>query len=74
MITIRVRQVGNSLGFTLPAQAVHLLRISEGDTLFLTEAPGGFRMTPYSPEFEGTVAAAEIFMKRYQNALRMPSK
>jgi putative addiction module antidote len=70
MVQLTVRKVGNSLGVTLPAQAAQTLHVKEGDKLFLTEAPGGFRVTPYDPSFEKTMEAAEGFMSRYKNALR----
>ena len=70
MVQLRVRKVGNSLGVTLPAQAARTLRVREGDRLYLTEAPGGFRLTPYDPSFEETMKIAEGFMSRYRNALR----
>ena len=71
MVQLKVRKVGNSLGLTLPVQAATVLRIRDGDELFLTEAPGGcFRITPYDPEFATAMEAAESFMARYRNALR----
>ena len=74
MVTLRVRKVGNSLGVTLPSQAAQSLRIKEGDQLYLTEAPGGFRLTPYDPKFKETIEVAEKFMRRYKNALRELAK
>jgi putative addiction module antidote len=70
MVRLTVRKVGNSLGVTLPAQAAQTLRVKEGDELYLTEAPGGFRVTPYDPGFKQTMEVAEGFMRRYKNALR----
>ena len=70
MVRLTVRKVGNSLGVTLPAQAAHTLRVKEGDQLYLTETPGGFRITPYDPAFAETMEVAETFMSRYRNALR----
>ena len=70
MIQLIVRKVGNSLGVTLPAQAARALRVREGDRLFLTEAPGGFRLTPYDPSFAVTMRTAEGFLRRYRNTLR----
>jgi putative addiction module antidote len=70
MVRLRVRKVGNSLGVTLPAQAAQALRVKEGDQLYLTEAPGGFRITSYDPGFAETMEVAETFMSRYRNALR----
>lgn len=70
MVQLTVRKVGNSLGVTLPAQAAKVLHVREGDKLYLTEAPGGFRLTPYDPNFAETMIVAEGFLNRYRNALR----
>ncbi len=70
MVQLTVRRVGNSLSVILPAHAARTLRVKEGDRLFLTETPGGFRITPYDPSFAETMEVAEHFMRRYKNALR----
>ncbi len=70
MVQLTVRKVGNSLGVILPAQALQSLHVGEGDKLFLTEAPGGLRVTSYDPGFEDAMKAGEGFMHRYKNALR----
>lgn len=74
MVELKVRKLGNSLGVTLPAQAAQVLGVKEGDKLYLTETPEGYRLTPYDPEFAATMKAAEDFMKRYRNALRELAK
>lgn len=74
MVSLKVRKVGNSLGFVIPSDVAKALRVSEGDAVYLTEAPGGYRITPYDPEFEKTMSAAEGFMKRYRDALRELAK
>ena len=43
---------------------------TKGDTLFLTEAPGGFRLTPYDPTFERQMKMAREIMKTDRNMLR----
>lgn len=74
MVKLKVRKVGNSLGVTIPAEAARALRVREGDPLYLTEAPGGYRLTSYDPSFEETMRIAEGFMARYRNALRELAK
>lgn len=74
MVKLTVRRVGNSLGLTLPAEAVKALRIGEGDTLYLTETPEGYQLVAHDPDFERSMEAAEGFMKRYRNALRELAK
>jgi len=47
------------------------LKVRKGDTVFLTEAPdGGYRLTPYSPEFERQMALAEDIMHDDRDLLR----
>ena len=71
MVRLKIRKVGNSLGVTLPAEAVHALKVREGDPIYLTRGPdGSFRVTPYDPEFADAMETAESFMARYRNALR----
>lgn len=74
MVTLKIRKVGNSLGLTLPAEALQILRVREGQLLHLTETKDGVLLTPYDPEFEGTMKVAEGFMGRYRNALRELAK
>ncbi len=52
MFTLKLTQIGNSVGVVLPKEALAQLKIDKGDTLFLTETPGGFKLTPYDPEVE----------------------
>jgi putative addiction module antidote len=74
MVKLTVRRVGNSLGLTLPAEAVKALRIGEGDTLYLTETPEGYQLIAHDPEFEKAMETAEGFLKRYRNALKELAK
>jgi putative addiction module antidote len=74
MVKLTVRRVGNSLGLTLPAEAVKALRVGEGDTLYLTETPDGYQIVAHDPEFEKAMDTAEGFLKRYRNALKELAK
>ncbi len=75
MIELKVRKVGNSLGVVLPREAVSRLDVSEGSCFFLSEAEaGGYRLTPYDPEFEKQMAVAEEGIRRYRNTLRALAK
>jgi putative addiction module antidote len=74
MVRLKVRKVGNSLGVVIPSETANALRVGEGDVLFLTEDPGGYRITAFDPEFEKTMKVAERVMKRYRNALRELAK
>jgi len=74
MVQMTVRKIGNSLGVILPAEARAALQVAEGDTLFLTQSPEGFRITPYDPGFEQQMKVAAKGMKKYRNALRELAK
>ena len=74
MVEVTVRKIGNSLGVILPAEATATLNVTDGDKLFLTETPEGFRITPYDPGFARKVKIAEEGMRRYKNALRELAK
>jgi len=75
MVRLKVRKVGNSLGFTIPAEIARALNVREGDAVYLTHAPdGALRITPYDPEFARAMEIAESVMARYRNALRELSK
>ena len=68
--TLRVRKIGNSIGFILPKDIAARLDLREGDRLFLVEQPGGgFVLTPHDPDFEKAMEVARRGMKRYRNAL-----
>jgi putative addiction module antidote len=74
-IATKVRKIGNSLGIVLPKEALQTLRVEEGATLFLTEAPkSALMITPERPGFDETMRVAEDGMNRYRNALRELAK
>ncbi len=71
MLKLKVHKVGNSLNLRLPRDAASQLRVSEGDVVYLTQTPdGGYRITPYDPEFETQMELAEEGMRKYRNSLQ----
>lgn len=74
MIALKTRSVGNSTGVTFPKEVLDRLKIQSGDTLYLTESPDGYRLTPYNPEFERQMKVAESVMRRYKDALHQLAK
>jgi putative addiction module antidote len=74
MVARKLRKVGNSIGVLLPQEALAALHVDSGDTLFLTEAPDGYRVTAYDPAFERQMKIAEDVMKRDRNMLRELAK
>ncbi len=74
MITLKLTAVGNSVGVVLPKEALAKLHLERGDTVFLTESPEGFRLTPYDPEFEKQMTVARQVMKKRREVLRELAK
>jgi putative addiction module antidote len=72
--SLKVIQIGNSLGVTLPREALAALKVGKGDTLTLTPAPDGFRVTPYNPTVDEQVEAGREFMREYRDTLRALAK
>ena len=73
-IALKIRNVGNSAGVTLPKEAMAQMNVEVGDTVYLTATPSGFRITPYEENFEEALKAFERTRKRYRNALRELAK
>ncbi len=72
--TLKLNRIGNSVGVILPKDVLAKLRVREGDVLYLTEAPDGYRISQYDPEFARQMEAAEKVMRRRRDALRELSK
>lgn len=74
MLELKLRKVGNSVGVTLPKEALAHLKVAEGDTITLTEAQDGVRLTAGKAEFAKSMAVFESLNRRYRNALRELAK
>jgi putative addiction module antidote len=71
MLAFKVTTVGASAGVILTKEAMARLKIQKGDTIYLTEAPdGGYRLTPYNPDFHRQMARAEQIMHDDRDMLR----
>lgn len=72
--TLKLSRIGNSVGVILPKDVLAKLRVREGDMLYLTEAPDGYRISQYDPEFARQMEVAEEVMRRRRDALRELAK
>lgn len=71
---IMLRQVGGSIGATLPKDMADRLHVKPGDEIFAVETDKGILLTPYDPTFERAMAAYERTASKYRNALRELAK
>jgi putative addiction module antidote len=70
-IALKVTKIGNSAGVVLPKDLLTRLRAGVGDTLYVTEAPDGIRITASDPEFAEKMAVAERIMREDRDILRI---
>ena len=69
--SLKITKIGNSAGIVLPKDLLARLRVGVGDTLYVTEAPDGIRITAADPEFAEKMAAAERVMREDRDILRI---
>jgi putative addiction module antidote len=74
MHTLKLIQIGNSVGVILPKEILSRLDVTKGDELFLTDSPDGLRLTVDNPEFEVQMRAARDIMKARRAVLRELAK
>jgi putative addiction module antidote len=67
---LKITRIGNSAGIVLPKDVLARLRAGPGDTLYLTEAPDGVRLTAADPHFAAQMAVAERVMREDRDILR----
>jgi putative addiction module antidote len=74
MTTLKITQIGNSLGVVLPKELLARLKLEKGDTLFVTDAPGGVNLTPYDPAVEEQLALGRELMREYRDTFHQLAK
>lgn len=73
-LELKLRKIGDSVGFVLPEEALARLNVGEGDVVTLTETPDGMSLTASNPQFAKTMAIFEDLSRRYSNTLRELAK
>lgn len=74
MSTLKLTQIGNSLGVILPKETLARLKLVKGDTVFLTESANGLNLTPYDPELEEQLKLGREFMHEYRDTFHQLAK
>lgn len=74
MYTLKLTQIGNSVGAIFPKEVLSRLNLGKGDELYLTDTPDGLRITAHDPAFETQMLAAREIMKKRRNVLRELAK
>jgi putative addiction module antidote len=71
---LTLRQVGGSIGATIPKDMAERLHLEAGDKVLAIETDQGILLTPYDPDVEAGLAIATHTAKKYRNALRELAK
>jgi putative addiction module antidote len=74
MHMLKLTQIGNSIGVILPKEALARLRLEKGQSVFLTETPEGYVLTPYDPELEEQIQAGREFMREFRDTFHQLAK
>lgn len=72
--TLKITKIGNSAGVVLPKELLMRLRAGVGDTLYVTEAPDGIRISAANPDFAAQMEIAEQIMREDRDILRVLAK
>lgn len=72
--SLKITKIGNSAGVVLPKELLARLRAGVGDTLYVTEAPDGIRITAANPDFATQMEIAEQIMREDRDILRVLAK
>ncbi len=74
MYALKLTQIGNSVGVVLPKELLARLHVEKGDTVYATESPEGFTLTPYDPEVARQVEAGREFMREFRDTFHELAK
>ena len=71
---LKLRKVGNSVAMIVPKQVRQKMGVKEGDAVYLTETPDGYRISPYDPEFSRQMELARKVQAKHRTALHELAK
>ena len=74
MHMLKLTQIGNSVGVVLPKEALARLKLGRGESIFLTETPDGYALTPYAPALEDEIKAGREFMHEFRYTFHQLAK
>ena len=74
MHMLKLTQIGNSVGVVLPKEALARLKLAKGESVFLTETPDGYTLTPYDPALDEEINAGREFMRDFRDSFHQLAK
>jgi putative addiction module antidote len=67
---VKITTIGSSVGIVLPKEVLTQLHVGKGDTLYITEAPDGVRLSAYDARFARNLDAMERVMRENRDVLK----
>jgi putative addiction module antidote len=74
MFALKLTQIGNSVGVILPKEVLARLKVEKGSSVFITETPSGYVLTPYDPTLAEQIEAGREFMQDYRDTFHQLAK
>jgi putative addiction module antidote len=74
MHSLKLTQIGNSVGVILPRELLAKLGMAKGDTIYAVDQPDGVRLTVADPDFAAQMDVARRVMKERRAVLRELAK
>ncbi|MBP6119355.1 MAG: AbrB/MazE/SpoVT family DNA-binding domain-containing protein [Giesbergeria sp.] len=74
MHTLKLTQIGNSVGAIFPKELLTRLDLTKGDELYVTDSPDGLRITTHNPDFEAQMKLAREIMRERRAVLHELAK
>jgi putative addiction module antidote len=74
MHVLKLTQIGNSVGVILPKEMLANLKLEKGESVFLTETPEGYVLTPYDPALDEEMQAGREFMREFRDTFHALAK
>ena len=72
---LEIKKIGNSTGIILPKELLAQLKLTQGDSVFVTTGPDRtFQVSPYDADHEETMKIAREVMKEYQDTFKALAK
>jgi len=74
MTSLKLIQIGNSVGVILPKEVLARLKLGKGDTVFVTDAANGVLLTPYDPAVDEQLEAGRELMHEFRDTFHQLAK
>jgi putative addiction module antidote len=74
MVRLKITKIGDALGVVLPADVLAAMKVTDDETLYLTETPTGYRISPHDPELEEQLRVGREVMDKHREVLQALSK